>query len=126
VALKCARERLGEVVAGHFRIGPRYFNDPLKGLRLLTPAQVAEWLQDGLFHLLLGTLVLDVVLHATHEPLKVQAIYDFKFPCPLGPPRWPRYDDDSPFAGKLQGRVYHEVLGGARPAMVAPQHGITR
>jgi hypothetical protein len=125
VALKCARERLGEVVPGHFSIEPRYFNDPLKGLRLLTPAQVAEWLQDGLFHLLLGTLVPDVVLHATHEPLKVQAIYDFKFPCPLNNrPEWTPYPEGHPFEGSHQGRMYRETLGDKPTFMVSPFHGI--
>ncbi|MBZ4421621.1 hypothetical protein [Myxococcus sp. RHSTA-1-4] len=127
VALKCAREKLKEVIPGNFSIEPRYFPDPRKGLRLITPAQVAEWLQDGLFHLLLGTLVPDVVIHATNEPLKVQAVYDFKFPCPLSnPPQWNSYDRRHPYYGKHQGQMYHQSLGGTTPSVVVPQQGITQ
>ncbi len=127
VALECARQKLKDAFAGNYSIEPRYFRDPGKGLRLISPTQVAEWLQDGLFHLLAGTLVPDVVIHSTNEPLKVQAVYDFKFPCPLdNEPSWRRNPSGPPFYAKHQGLIYHEALGGMKPAMVAPGHGIKR
>ncbi|MCP3139610.1 hypothetical protein [Pyxidicoccus xibeiensis] len=127
VALECARQKLEDAFPGNYSIEPRYFPEPGKGLRLISPAQVAEWLQDGLFHLLVGTLVPDVVIHATNEPLKVQAVYDFKFPCPLSnPPEWSSYRRSHPYYPKHQGNMYKGALGGAEPAMVAPQHGIHR
>lgn len=82
VALECARARLGDRFPGSFSVEPRYFADARTGrLRLLDPDEMKQWLADGLFHLLAGTLVPDVVIHAHGDPLKTQTAYDFKFPC---------------------------------------------
>ena len=127
VALECARKKLEEVIPGNYSIEPRYYLEPGKKPRLIPPAQVAEWLSDGLFHLLRGTLVPDVVIHQTREPLKAQAIYDFKFPCPLdNKPRWNPYPSGHPHYRKTQGDLYRQILQGRDPALVAPNHGIRR
>ncbi|MBZ4419558.1 hypothetical protein [Myxococcus sp. RHSTA-1-4] len=129
VALKCAEKRLKEMIPGNFSVEPRYFRDPRTGrLRLLDPEDVKLWLQEGLFHLLLGTLVPDVVLHASGDPLKVQTAYDFEFPCASSKePEWERYPQDHPHQGRTQGDVYHEDLQMAvEPARVSPGYGISR
>lgn len=126
VALECARHQLGEEVPDRFSLEPRYQYDPRTGrARLLEPTQVDEWIRDGLLHKLLGTLVPDVVLHDKGNPLKVQAVYDFKFPCATGnPPSWSTYPPNHPYAEFNQGKIYDEALGKA--ARVVPGFGIIR
>ncbi|MFP2928693.1 hypothetical protein ACLESO_26555 [Pyxidicoccus sp. 3LG] len=129
VALKCAEEKLGKAVPGNFSVEPRYFKEPRTGrLRLLDPEEVELWLADGLFHLLLGTLVPDVVLHASGDPLKVLTAYDFKFPCADSKePDWNGYPDGHPHAGMDQGEAYNRTLGlEVKSARVSPSWGITR
>jgi hypothetical protein len=126
VALECVRARLGEEVPDRFSLEPRYQYDPRTGrTRLLSPQQVEEWIREGLLHHLLGTLVPDVVLHDAGNPLKVQAVYDFKFPCAAdNPPSWSTYPPNHPYAESNQGKIYNDALGTA--ARVAPGHGIVR
>lgn len=128
VALECAQERLEQEVPDHFSLEPRYqYSLKTKQTRLLDPKQVDEWLRDGLLHKLLGTLVPDVVLHAAGKPLQVQAVYDFKFPCPSSNfPSWHDYPSNHPFHPRHQGNVYQEALGVEAPALVAPFHGVLR
>jgi hypothetical protein len=69
----------------------------------------------------------DVVLHGPGQPLKVQAVYDFKFPCPTtNYPKWEEYPADHPFAAKDQGTLYRNALGKElKPALVSPNLGVT-
>jgi hypothetical protein len=128
VALECVRARLGEEVPDHFSLEPRYQYDPRTGkTRLLSPQQVEEWLREGLLHHLLGTLVPDVVLHDAGNPLKVQAVYDFKFPCARDTPSdWTRYPPNHPHYKSNQGQLYERALGGGSPARVLPGYGVVR
>ncbi|MCP3144124.1 hypothetical protein [Pyxidicoccus xibeiensis] len=129
VALKCAEAKLGEAVPGNFSVEPRYHRDLKTGrLRLLDPEEVKLWLADGLFHLLLGTLVPDVVLHASGDPLKALTAYDFKFPCAdTKEPDWNRYPEGHPYAGLSQGEAYSRLLMlEVKSARVSPGWGITR
>lgn len=126
-ALACVQEELGATDAGRFSLEPRYLRDAKTGLtRWLDPEEVARWLAAGQFFLLTGTIAPDVVLHALGNPLKVQRIYDFKFPCPVtNPPQWDIYPEGSPFADKPQGVVYQELLSSERPPnLVSPNMGV--
>ncbi len=128
-ALECARSELEKAVPGHYSLEPRYGYDLKTRLtRLIPRGQVEEWLKAGWFHLLLGTLVPDVVIHEPENPLKVQAVYDFKFPCADDlNVKWRLYPPKHPYQFKDQGRMYQEALGGSEsPAMVSPVLGVNR
>ncbi|MFY2564420.1 hypothetical protein ACN469_42925 [Corallococcus terminator] len=130
VALECARARLGERFPESFSVEPRYFRDPQTGrLRLLDPEEVRRWIEDGLFRLLVGTLVPDLVIHASGNPLSVQRIYDFKFPCAdLSAPRWgPTSATDSSGRRLTQGELYDSALTPRlQSVQVSPGYGVTR
>ncbi|RKH55581.1 hypothetical protein [Corallococcus llansteffanensis] len=126
-ALECVQRVLGATDAGRFSVEPRYLKDATTGrTRWLDPEEVAQWLQDGQFYLLTGSIVPDVVLHALGNPLKVQRIYDFKFPCPVSnPPIWDIYAPGHSFAGKTQRDVYQQLLNADRaPQLVSPNFGV--
>jgi len=128
-ALDCARKELEKVVPDNYSLEPRYGYDLKTRLtRLISREQVEEWLQAGWLHLLLGTLVPDVVIHETGNPLKVQAVYDFKFPCADDlNTQWRLYPPKHPYQFKDQGRMYKDALGSTEtPAIVSPVLGITR
>lgn len=127
VALLCVREKLGELIPENFSIEPRYHYDASKKLtRLIHPERVEEWLRDGLMALLVGTLVPDVVIHDAGNPLKVQRIYELKFPCPsTNGPRWGDYPADHPHQGLNQQKLYEEALGG-ETWLVTPRYGVSR
>ncbi|RYZ37763.1 MAG: hypothetical protein EOO71_26685 [Myxococcaceae bacterium] len=122
VALECTREKLVPLFPDHFTLEPHYLYDAATGRVRFVPAErVAEWLRDGLFHLLLGALVPDVVLHALGEPSRAQAVFDFKFPCPSGNPlQWGQH----PHHGSPQGELYEQALGIKRARLVAPGYGV--
>ncbi|MHA7634029.1 hypothetical protein [Corallococcus sp. M7] len=126
-ALECVQRALGSTDAGRFSLEPRYLRDAKTGrTRWLAPEEVAQWLRDGLFHLLSGSIAPDVVLHAFGNPLQAQRVYDFKFPCPVtNPPRWDTYPEGHPFAKKEQGEVYLLLLGrDTAPRLVSPNLGV--
>ncbi|WP_233582796.1 hypothetical protein [Corallococcus sp. CA053C] len=126
-ALECVQRVLGATDAGRFSVEPRYLKDATTGrTRWLEPEEVAQWLQDGQFYLLAGSIVPDVVLHALGNPLKVQRVYDFKFPCPVSnPPIWDIYAPGHSFAGKTQRDVYQQLLNADRaPQLVSPNFGV--
>ncbi|HZH17263.1 MAG TPA: hypothetical protein VE057_23110 [Archangium sp.] len=114
LALDCARAAFAERFAENISVEPTYQKDPSKGLwRWIDPAQVAEWLTLGLKSQLWGSLVPDLVLHASRNPNQVQRVYDFKFPCPSGKsPSWGRYSKGHPHHPKNQKEMYEEVLLG--------------
>ncbi len=126
LALQCAAQKLGALIPGRFSLEPRYrYDKPAKTTTLVSPEEVRALRQQGCWDELKGTLVPDVVIHSGN-PLLVQAVYDFKFPCPIdNHPTWNRYPKGHSHAGLSQGRVYNEALG-AEPALVAPQWGIIR
>jgi hypothetical protein len=67
----------------------------------------------------------DIVIH-TGNPLRANAVYDLKFPCPgSNHPDWTRYPEESPFRGLRQGDVYDTALK-TEAARVAPVWGIIR
>ncbi|RKH06054.1 hypothetical protein [Corallococcus carmarthensis] len=127
-ALECVQRELGATDAGRFSLEPRYLRDAKTGrTRWLDPEEVARWLAAGQFFLLTGTIAPDVVLHALGNPLKVQRIYDFKFPCPVSNfPRWDPYPEGHPFAPKEQGEIYQQLLESEQtPQLISPNFGVT-
>jgi hypothetical protein len=131
-ALECIKDALDKHYPENLIVEPlsRYMKDPATGQwRWLDPKQVAQWVREGLTSLLRGTLIPDVVLHASGNPNKVQAVYDFKFPCaPAGgrQPAWRVYLEGHPHFPKNQRQMYDELGGLYDPAMVTPQLGILR
>jgi hypothetical protein len=127
-ALDCARTKLGPLFSENVSINPHYKVDAAGRWRLLDPNQVAQWLRDGLFSQLLGTLIPDVVVHASGNPLQGQRVYDFKFPCmPTSPPSWRQYPKDHPHHPKDQGDKYKEAVGlEGKPSFVSPPFGVSQ
>ncbi len=127
-ALDCVRKKLGPLFPENVSVNPRYKRDPAGRWRLLDPSQVERWLRDGLLDHLLGTLIPDVVIHASGNPLQGQRVYDFKFPCIIGkPPSWRQYPSGHPHHPHTQGEVYKDALGMTEsPFFVSPQFGISR
>lgn len=124
LALECARTAFAERFAENVSVEPTYQKDPSTGLwQWIDPAQVTEWLQIGLKSQLWGSLVPDIVLHASRNPNQVQGVYDFKFPCPSdNRPRWGKYTKSHPHFPKDQREMYKEVLLGGKgePSPVTP------
>jgi hypothetical protein len=127
VALRCAEEMLGTLRPGGFSLEPRYRHDPRTGgTKWVSPEEARALEQSGNGGELLGTLVPDVVIHVG-DPLQVQAVYDFKFPCVNTdePPRWGQYPDGHPYEDLNQGEVYEKVLG-PKPARIVPRLGVVQ
>jgi hypothetical protein len=127
VALKCAEEKLHKLRSGGFSLEPRYRFDLETGdKRVVSPDEEQALEESGNSGELKGTLKPDVVLHAGH-PLKVQAIYDFKFPCVNidEPPPWSSYSKGHPYQRFNQGQMYKQALG-VKPARVIPRLGVIR
>lgn len=123
-ALECVQRELGEKFAGNLSLQPPYrYNKATKKLETLDRRQVDEWLREGLFGQLLGTLIPDVVVHAAGDLTRIQAVFDFKFPCPASnAPTWREYHKDHPFHPSNQGEIYKEAFK-VTPKPVAPGYG---
>jgi len=125
VALRCAEEELGKLRPGGFSIEPRYRYDPeTRQKRWIRPDEERALKESGNGAELLGTLKPDIVLHAG-DPLRVQALYDFKFPCVNTDqmPRWREYPSEHPYEGRNQGEVYKEAFSSG-VFRVAPHIGV--
>jgi hypothetical protein len=126
-ALKCAGERLGKLRPGRFSLEQRYRYDSREGRWKLVSREEERLLEEtGNGGELLGSLQPDVVIHEG-DPLMVQEVYDFKFPCVNTDdiPPWTRYPRGHPHAGLDQGKMYGRVLA-ENPARVAPRLGVIR
>ncbi|QSQ28530.1 hypothetical protein JY651_44685 [Pyxidicoccus parkwayensis] len=126
-ARKCAQKRLGKLRPGRFSLEPHYRYDPQSGQTKHIPDDDVEALREsGNQGELRGTLVPDVVIH-TGNPLHIQAVYDFKFPCFHldGMPKWETYPSGHPHQKFNQGEVYQAALK-APPARVVPRIGVER
>jgi hypothetical protein len=124
LALDCVRAAFAERFSENVSVEPTYQKDPSTGLwRWIDPAQVAEWLKLGLKSQLWGSLVPDIVLHASRNPNQVQGVYDFKFPCPSdNRARWGKYAKGHPHFPRDQGEMYKKALlqGKSEPSPVTP------
>ena len=125
VALECVHKKLGETLSEHLSLQPQYrYHRTPRELELLDPRKVAQWLRDGLYEMLLGTLIPDVVVHAAGNPLHVQAVFDLKFPCPSSnSPRWNPYPENHPYHNRNQGDIYREAFEIEKPVLIAPGFG---
>lgn len=124
LALDCARAAFAERFAENISVEPTYQKNPSKGLwRWIDPAQVTEWLKLGLKSQLWGSLVPDLVLHASRNPNQVQRVYDFKFPCPSRKSTsWGTYPKGHPHFPRDQREMYKKALlrGKSEPSPVTP------
>jgi hypothetical protein len=113
-ALACAAARLGELLPGRFNLEQRYRYDPVtRQKELMSEEQRQKLLRQGQSDMLKGTLVPDVVIHSGN-PLEVQAVYDFKFPCLRTTlPKWGVYEKGHPYQDQTQGDVYKAAFGDA-------------
>jgi hypothetical protein len=127
VALQCAQGRLDKLRPGGYSLEPCYrYNRPAGQISLVPEEERLALLCDGRGSELRGTLRPDVVLH-TGTPLKVLAVYDFKFPCvnPKRAPRWRDYPSGHPYGGNSQATIYQEALGPV-PELIFPYWGMIR
>jgi hypothetical protein len=64
----------------------------------------------------------DIVIILDGNPYKIQAVYDYKFPCTdaEGLPNWGEYSDRSVFARMKQWEVYKAALK-VTPKRVTPR-----
>lgn len=127
VALECVERELGDL-ANNISLQPQYrYDRAARKLELLDPRQVEAWLREGLWDMLIGTFVPDVVVHASGDPLRIQDVFDFKFPCPASnAPEWYPYPPKHPYRESSQGDMYKEAFKVEEPALVAPGYGIKR
>ena len=125
VALQCTQGRLDTLRPGGYSLEPCYrYNRPAGQISLVPPEERLALLCDGRGSELRGTLRPDVVLH-TGDPLRVLAVFDFKFPCVNagGPPRWNTYPRGHAYHGETQGNLYKEALGPV-PRRIVPRWGV--
>jgi len=111
-ALRCAGERLERLRPGGYLLEPRYrFNRKTGEKSLIGEEEKAALLRQG-GEELKGTLEPDVVLHAG-DPLRVEAVFDFKFRCVnfTKRPDWRTYPSGHRYAGESQGDIYEEAFG---------------
>jgi len=112
-ALPCAEEKLSRFLSGRFSVEPRYRVNPKTGrLEWIRPEEVKALLRQGRGQELKGTIAPDLVIHMGN-PVLVQQIFDFKFPCvstdKFSP--WRRYPQGHSHEGRYQHEVYDEFLG---------------
>ncbi|NOK08202.1 hypothetical protein [Corallococcus exercitus] len=112
VALRCVQARLSVERPGGFSLEQRYrYNRDTKTLELVSSGEEQAMIRTGRTGRLRGTLVPDVVIHSG-DPLRAEASYDFKFPCPIGKEGvWRKYPEGHPWEGHRQGEMYEEALG---------------
>jgi hypothetical protein len=126
-ARQCAERYLSALRPGGYSLEQRYRYDKQTGRKKLVSPEEERLLEEtGNGGELKGSLKPDVVIHSG-DPLDVQAVYDFKFPCmntgQVAP--WSVYSEGSPFAGQNQGFVYQKILG-QNPARIMPRLGVIR
>lgn len=128
-ARRCAEDRLHKLRPGGFSLEQRYRYDRRTGQTTpMSREEVDALLSRGLAHELLGTIQPDVVIHSG-EPLRAEAIYDFKFPCVNTDeaPRWREYPRGHPYQRLTQKTVYEQALGknpGVEAQRIVPRLGV--
>ncbi|HEX8822471.1 MAG TPA: hypothetical protein VF794_21270 [Archangium sp.] len=136
VAARCAQEKLDKLRPGGFSLESRYRYDSRTGRWKQVSTEEERALEaSGNQGELRGTLKPDVIIHSGN-PLDVQAIYDFKFPCVIphkfdGITRWERYPKGHPYQGRTQEELYNQLLGpnnilGQNAARIVPRWGVIR
>lgn len=131
-ATLCVEEKLSRLKPGGFNTNPRYIRVPKdsnsRNLDRNNPEQWrTEWVSPKAEAALsskekLASIVPDVVIHSRH-PLRIQAVFDFKFPCKSNSlVGWRVYPPGHPYQHRPQGHVYREFLK-AEPRLIRPQRG---
>ncbi|NTX13044.1 hypothetical protein HUA76_19785 [Myxococcus sp. CA056] len=121
LALDCAEAALGQSLPARFLREQRY----RRGTRsqepeLVTHQKELDLLRAGASKALEGTVVPDLILH-TGNPVQVQRVYDFKFPCPdTNPPVWRQSPPGNPLRARHQGDAYRMTFG-TTPVLVTPR-----
>ncbi|MFL5347844.1 MAG: hypothetical protein ACJ8AT_23895 [Hyalangium sp.] len=126
VALECVEQRLRQLKPGGFTLSPRYRYNPSTGeTQFIPPEEVQALLAQGRGVELRGTLEPDLVINLPGNPLQVQLVFDFKFPCVNTGEhsRWRTYPKGHPYANLSQGRLYADALG-VQPLLVQPHFGV--
>ncbi|RYZ43457.1 MAG: hypothetical protein EOO71_03665 [Myxococcaceae bacterium] len=119
-------EKLDELRPGRFSIEPTYqYDQDSEKTTWLSQDKVDSIRRDGDFFELKGSLVPDVVLHEGH-PLKIQAAFDFKFPCiDLSVwPKWRDYPQGHPYEGSSQRDMYIKAFRTQSVFRVSPWLGV--
>ncbi len=127
-ALQCAEQRLQQLTPGGFTLSARYRYNPATGeTEFLSPEQVKALLAQGRAAELLGTIEPDVVIHLPGQPLHIQLVFDFKFPCVNTdqPIPWRKYPSGHPLQEVSQDSAYKLVLR-VDPWRVQPHIGAFR
>ena len=112
VAQQCTEAALNDLRPGGFSLEQRYRYDSATRRKKLVSTDEERLLEEtGNGGELKGTFKPDVVIHPG-DPLIVQAVYDFKFPCANTDrvPDWGKYPEDHPHAEYTQGQVYQKFL----------------
>lgn len=120
LALRCTEEKLGRAHPGRFSLEQRYrINPETRQLELISHEMELQMLRRGGKELV-GSVVPDVVIH-TGNPLQVQAVFDFKFPCPeFNLPSWRRQHPRNAQQDTNQGSTYKDALG-EEPVLITPK-----
>jgi len=128
LATDCAEAVLSRLRPGGYAIEATYQFDPANGsVHYLTDEALELLLKEGRQAELIGSIRPDVVIH-TGNPMDVQDVFDFKFPCVNldDIPRWPTYKS-GPYQLQRQGDVYKRLLKLAiQVARVFPRRGVFR
>ncbi|PTL82822.1 hypothetical protein [Vitiosangium sp. GDMCC 1.1324] len=125
VALGCINKTLSRLRKGGYSLDPCYrYDKQTQKTTFVSCEEVKDLLDRGCGDELRGTLRPDLVLHSGN-PLDVQAVYDFKFPCVNSntKPEWRDYPETSPHYGCNQGQLYQEALG-VEPEIIFPRWGL--
>jgi hypothetical protein len=125
-ALECAEQRLEQLKPGGFTLSPRYRYTPSTGeTQLIPPQEVQALLDQGRSAELRGTLEPDLVIHLPGQPLHIQLVFDFKFPCVSTDKRsrWREYPKGHPYETLSQKDLYEDALK-VEPRRVQPHIGV--
>ena len=125
-AARCAGEKLTQLIPRKFSLEPRYRYDPVTDRTAFISEEEAQLLlRQGRGSELKGTLRPDVVIHSG-DPIRAQAVYDFKFGCPgEHPRRWTESPENSTRTLRAQNRLYEDALH-TQAWRVIPRFGIMR
>ncbi len=123
LASQCTEEKLSRAQPGRFSLEQRYRIHPeTRQLELISRKTELAMLRKGGKELA-GSVVPDVIIH-TGDPLQVQAVFDFKFPCPEGNrAAWRDYPSGSASGASNQGEAYKSIFG-VQPTRVPPRREI--
>ena len=124
-ALDCTEARLNTLRPGGFSREPRYrYDSRTKQWKRVSPEEERALEESGNRGELRGSLMPDVVIHA-ENPLRAQAVYDFKFPCVNvdKPPKWEEYPAGHPYESLSQDKMYKNAFN-VQPLRVIPRLGI--